>query len=547
MAASRRSGGAVRRLAAGATVAVVTLVGPSLSTAPLLTGVAVAQEDQQDGEGVEDPGQDGGHEDFTDQGDQGQPGAEDGGDAEVPEGDGPAAGDTEDPDRPRSEADRRLNGNVPTFPDVEPAAPPGVPPSASDWALFEHRTACIIPGASTSGSLPPQSWAHDYLRFDELARMGATGAGQRVAVVDTGVNRHPSFGDRLSGAGDYIDGRDGRDGTYDCEGHGTIVAGLIGAAPFGNDSRFRGIAPGVELVGIRNVSNYYQDANDDIPQEEKVAGAGNTDIMARAIVQAANQDVDVINLSQSSCQPITDVESPYVQRLHAAVKYAVHVRDVVVVAASGNGADGCSTNTADNVTHMTLPGAFPEVLAVGATDRTGALAEFSVQGWWVDVAAPGTEVTSVDPAPGGDGLANMLDIQGNGLEPIQGTSFAAPYVAGTAALVRERFPALSAMEVVDRIKRTAQQTGGVNGVAFGWGTGVVDPVAALTRTLPDEEPSSGTLFHGGVHYLEERDWTPTIVAVAGAGGGIGLLLLTVFVTRTLRHTRERDRAPAGGG
>jgi membrane-anchored mycosin MYCP len=93
----------------------------------------------------------------------------------------------------------------------------------------------------------------------------------------------------------------------------------------------------------------------------------------------------------------------------------------------------------------------------------------------VDLAAPGTGLRSL--AVGG-GTTGGLD----------GTSFAAPWVAGLAALVRERFPELTAAEVVDRILATARRTPADGGAL---GRGVVDPVAALTalpaRLTPDPE------------------------------------------------------------
>src|SRR5204862_6775720 len=100
-------------------------------------------------------------------------------------------------------------------------------------------------------------------------------------------------------------------------------------------------------------------------------------------------------------------------------------------------------------------GCSDDVISVAAMDRLGDPAKFSVQGPWVSVAAPGTEITSLDPF-NPQALTNRSGPVGKQTE-IQGTSFAAPYVSGLAALVRERFKdhPLTARQVMNRIRVTA--------------------------------------------------------------------------------------------
>src|SRR5699024_1295909 len=93
------------------------------------------------------------------------------------------------------------------------------------------------------------------------------------------------------------------------------------------------------------------------------------------------------------------------------------------------------------------------VLTVGAVDPNGAPSEFSLAGPWVGVAAPGTAIVSLANDADG-GLADRVRTA-RGVSPIEGTSFAAPYVSGLAALIRSRYPDLTASEVIGRITATA--------------------------------------------------------------------------------------------
>ena len=106
-----------------------------------------------------------------------------------------------------------------------------------------------------------------------------------------------------------------------------------------------------------------------------------------------------------------------------------------------------------------------------------------MSGPWLGVAAPGENIVSVSNAPGG-GLANGMPNDQLELFPISGTSYAAAYVSGVAALVRSKFPELTAEQVVRRITATAN--GAARSPSNLVGAGSVDPVAALTWDLPEE-------------------------------------------------------------
>lgn len=409
---------------------------------------------------------------------------------------------------------------------------------------YEQKTQCVQ-SSKAPVTLETKPWGQDMLRFDEIERFGLTGAGQKVAVIDTGVSEHPYLQGRLTGGGDYVlpDGN----GLEDCDGHGTEVAGIIAAKPTDPKVGFRGIAPDAQIVSIRQSSGNYQFKD---PATNQTFNAGNLGTLAKAIIRAANSGAGVINMSVDSCRPVSagPISEPEKQ-VQAALRYAVEARNVVVVASAGNLPEGdCKEqNSADpeNPTWLVIPPWFSEyVLSVAAVQRDGQVAEFSINGPWVSVAAPGTEIISLDPASAN--LANQsVDEKGNA-QPIQGTSFAAPYVAGLAALVREKYPNLNAKQVMDRIKTTSAHPAANDGHDNLVGYGMINPIAALTAFIPSEHgiaPDKAVDVPFEMPPAYQRDWTPMQVAMIGSGGGLGVLLLTLFVVRTVRRNREDPDEP----
>lgn len=280
-------------------------------------------------------------------------------------------------------------------------------------------------------------------------------------------------------------------------------------------------------------------------QESKEA-AGNLRTLAQAVVRAVDLGAKVINMSVDSCrlgsgsarEPLTDKE----KMLQSAVHYAVE-RDVVVVAAAGNTSDVCQQNNQANpnrpTTLVTPPWFSEDLLAVAAIDKTGGVAPFSMHGPWVSVAAPGTEIISLDPAKGSNQLAN-LTIEGGKSTPIQGTSFAAPYVAGLAALVRQMYPKLSARQVMERITATAQHPATRDGHNSYVGHGVINPMAALTADVPTERgiaPAEDIALPSDMPPPNPPDRTPVVVALAGSAGAAAALGLTFFAVHTIRRRR----------
>jgi membrane-anchored mycosin MYCP len=426
------------------------------------------------------------------------------------------------------------------------------PPLEADYPLpnddgkpdrtYTQKTQCV----QTRGSEPPKAkpWGQDMLRFDDIAKFGYTGQGQKVAVIDTGVFPHPYLEGRLSGGGDYV--VDGGDGLQDCDGHGTEVAGIIAAKPTDPTIGFRGIAPDAEILSIRQSSGNYEFQD---PTTNQTSKAGNLGTLAKAIVRAAESGAGVINMSVDSCRPTSQgaISEPEKQ-VQAALRYAVEVKNIVVVASAGNLPEGdCKEqNSPDpkNPTWLVIPPWFSDyVLSVAAVQRDGQVAEFSINGPWVSVAAPGTEIISLDPASTTGGLANQSFDDKGGAQPIQGTSFAAPYVSGLAALVRQKYPELTAKQVMARIKSTAAHpaaNGGHNNLV---GYGMINPIAALTAFIPAEEniaPDKAVDVPFTMPPSYEKDWTPMKVAMIGSGSGLGVLLLTLFVVHTVRRNRREE-------
>jgi membrane-anchored mycosin MYCP len=372
-------------------------------------------------------------------------------------------------------------------PQVQPAPPPTGPVAPPDPT--EQKAACGTASVLPGTQFRQRPSADAMLNYSGAWRF-SRGAGQKVAVIDTGVSRHPRL-PALEGGGDYVSSSDG---LVDCDVHGTLVAGLIAAAPSPEDA-FAGVAPDATILSIRQNSDAYSVKGASPAQNDPNAvspGYGTTQTLALAIVHAVDLGATVINLSETACAPVGAAMDD--AGVGQAVRYAFE-RNTVVVAAAGNiaaqGLCGAQNEVRDpnlplsdawnSVRTIASPPWFRDyVLTVGAVAPDGKPSDFSLHGPWVGVAAPGEQLMSLNPND--PGLMNAWQDPQRGLVPVNGTSFAAPFVSGVVALVRSRFPAMSAREVIERIKRTAQTPAAGPNAATGYG--VVDPIAALTHDVP---------------------------------------------------------------
>lgn len=240
----------------------------------------------------------------------------------------------------------------------------------------------------TADPLVTQQWGLDAGQVKPVWPV-ADGDGVIVAVVDSGVDAsHEDLVGQVLVGVDVI-GNQIRQTAADANGHGTHVAGIIAAA--GNGVGGIGVAPGAKILPVRVLDE---------------AGAGYSSDVAEGIIWAVDHGASIVNLSLGG--PVASAAQ------HAAVQYAV-AHGVSVFAAAGNsGSYGAPE----------YPAAFPEVTAVAATTPQNQVASFSTRGSYVDLAAPGTMILSTLP---GDDYAME-----------SGTSMAAPFAAGVAALLRSK-------------------------------------------------------------------------------------------------------------
>ena len=247
---------------------------------------------------------------------------------------------------------------------------------------------------------------------------GITGRNIKVAVMDSGVDPvHPQLQGKVVA---NIDKLRGVPTPEDCNGHGTGVAGLI-AASVRNNVPFRGIAPGVQLLSAR-VSEKSQGNEDNTPPIQ-------VEEMAATVDWAVENGAKVINMSFA----YTKNESALIP-FKEAIARAI-AKGVVIVAAAGN--------LHDQGNPTPYPAAWPGVVGVAAISPGGfqRLSESQI-GTYVDIAAPGDGITVPRP--------------GSGFSVERGTSFAAPMVAATAALIFDRFKDqnITGAEVVRRMLAT---------------------------------------------------------------------------------------------
>ncbi|MGV9612709.1 type VII secretion-associated serine protease mycosin [Nocardia xishanensis] len=366
------------------------------------------------------------------------------------------------------------------------------------------------------------------------------GAGQKVAVIDTGVNRHWRL-PALQAGGDFVSTTDG---TVDCDGHGTFVAGIIAAQPSLEDG-FAGVAPEAEILAIRQLSSAYEAKDRNRREEPGVItreGYGTVNTLAAGVVRAVDMGATVINISEVACMAASAGAAD--GALGAAVKYA-YDRNVVVVAAAGNIMQGTACEKQNDrsgwsaVGTVVTPAWFtPYVLSVASVDPEGAVSPFSLHGPWVGVAAPGREIVSLDSKPGSAGLVNATQTN-EGYSTIDGTSFSSAYVSGLAALVRSRFPELTAAEVIDRIKLTAQAPD--NGRNDKVGHGLIDPLAALTAQLPQQPITVGSDIPrkiAGPSPAPYVDPAPRLVATIGSITLLALLGLGYAASIPFRRGKQ---------
>jgi len=283
-----------------------------------------------------------------------------------------------------------------------------------DVSLADDRQLHAWPeGGPSSPSTDMSRWqnqpAASFLQL-AAAHASSTGAGVKVAVLDTGADpNQPALAGKLLPGWNYVDDdadtSDVMNGTAGlAAGHGTFVSGLVSL-----------VAPDARIIPERVL-----DAN----------GRGRVFTIAQAIDDAVGAGANVINLSLGTQQKLA---SPL---LRDAIRQARRA-GVVVVAAAGNESDK----------HLYYPASQPELIAVSALAPSDTqLSRFSNYGDWADVAAPGEQI--VGPLPHG-----VFAVWA-------GTSMAAPFVSGQAALLIAQSPTAKVDKILEAMQKTAIKLNG---------------------------------------------------------------------------------------
>ncbi len=288
-----------------------------------------------------------------------------------------------------------------------------------------------------------------------------------VAVLDTGVDlNHPDLQPNLVQGRDMVDlpgatpppgfrfegDNVGRDSIPQDEvGHGTHVAGTIGAVG-NNGTGVVGVCWDVKLMPVKVLTRIVN-----IADPIRVSGTGSSADVAAGIRWAVDNGADILSLSLGS------LSSTFVER--DAVAYAV-AKGVLVVAAMGN-------HQLTNPDALSFPAAYPDVLSVGAVNQAKQRAPFSVRSPHIDVVAPGVGIRSTD---WDDTYSSK-----------SGTSMATPHVAGLAALIKCCNDSLTADQIADIIRQTAEPLHENPGdpVSSDWyGFDLIDAEKAIGRACP---------------------------------------------------------------
>ena len=321
--------------------------------------------------------------------------------------------------------------------------------------------------AAANDPLLAQQWGIFAIGADRVWAT-TTGIGVIVAVVDSGSGPHPDLGENLLPGRSFfglVESQDGSD--IDASGHGTHVAGIIASAA-NNGIGGSGVAPNAQLLPIKVLDQ---------------AGQGDARDVAAGVRYAADNGAKVINLSLGGA---TESSS-----LTQAITYA-NDKGALVVAAAGNGGANDKPK---------WPASLDLTLAVTAVDQSNGATSFDQRGEYIDIAAPGTGIVST--VKGDYGASS-------------GTSMAAGFVAGAAALLFAAEPRATNNQVRDILLRTATDIG-EPGRDLTFGVGLINMVAALAELQrifpPIAAPQIAAVGHVGETLVANLDLISDVTGV----------------------------------
>ncbi|MCF3961142.1 S8 family serine peptidase [Streptomyces fuscigenes] len=301
---------------------------------------------------------------------------------------------------------------------------------------------------------------------------GGSGAGVRVAVLDTGVDTtHPDLVDRVVASKSFIPGED----IIDHYGHGTHTASTVAGTGAASDGKERGVAPGADLLIGKVLDN---------------TGSGATSGIIEGMEWAAETEhAKVINMSLGTTELHTqdDPLSQAVNRLSAET-------GALFVIAAGNGGNGPYS--------VTSPGTADAALTVGAVDTSDHLADFSAAGPRMgddglkpDMTAPGVDVLAARSQYTSDGEGYYITESG--------TSMATPHVAGAAVLLAQKHPDWTGQQIKDALMSSSAPTSDYS--PYQAGTGRLDAAAAYFK---DQVVAVGSVDAGLVPWVPGKQPKP---------------------------------------
>ncbi|MER5687685.1 S8 family serine peptidase [Streptomyces sp. NPDC002205] len=315
-----------------------------------------------------------------------------------------------------------------------------VPGTAGVSKLWYNGKAKVALDKSVPQIGAPEAWAKGY-----------DGKGVKVAVLDTGADlNNADIKSEIVQSQSFVNGQTVQDG----HGHGTHVASTIAGSGANSDGKYKGVAPGADLLIGKVLSN---------------SGQGTDSSILAGMEWAVDQGADVVSMS------LGGTDTPGEDALTNAVNSLSASSNTLFVIAAGNAGPGEST--------LGTPGAADAALTVGAVDKSDALADFSSRGPRLgdmaikpEITAPGVDIVAARAA--GTTMGTPVDAN---YTSASGTSMATPHVAGSAAILKQRHPDWTGQRIKDAL--TAHAKSAADQTVYQQGYGRVDIPAALDPSL----------------------------------------------------------------